>query len=98
MLSTDVTPPYETSEIGTPRDYTPDLYRFYFELGRVTPEIEALFVSYSQEPVVLLSYGIEATFPIQIVPDLIRELISENEAIYQVIRYAKIITIPKESK
>jgi hypothetical protein len=33
MRSDDARPSYETSEIGTPRDYTGDLYRYYFEVG-----------------------------------------------------------------
>ena len=31
MKSTDATPPYETLEIGTPKDYASDMYRFYIK-------------------------------------------------------------------
>ncbi len=32
MNNTDAVPPYETKEIGTPLDYTSDMYRVYFEI------------------------------------------------------------------
>ena len=32
MKNTDAEPPYETLEIGTPLDYTSDVYRVYFEV------------------------------------------------------------------
>lgn len=85
-------------KLGTPRDYTTDLYRVYFELGHITQELEALFASFSYEPIVILPHGIEATLPIQVVPDLVRELSKRNEAIYQVVRYAKLGTINKKEE
>ena len=46
MKSTDALPPYETSEIGTPKDYTDDLYLVYFEIGENKERAKAILESY----------------------------------------------------
>ena len=46
MKSTDASPPYETSEIGTPLDYTSDLYRFYFEVGEHDEAAKKIILKY----------------------------------------------------
>lgn len=86
-------PPYESTEIGTPRDYTSDLYRVYFELpdpSGIAGKIIADFVgSERATSIVALSHGYEVELPIQCVPDIVRLLSAENIAVYQVVRYAK---------
>jgi hypothetical protein len=94
MNSNNADPPYETSEIGTPLDYTEDLYRFYFEIGDTNGVAERALKSFlgSEHAKRLhrLTHGFEMDLPIQSVPDLIRILSGENIAIYQVVRYAKV--------
>ena len=93
MKSPDAEPPYETSEIGTPLDYTSDLYRVYFELcdpSGTARKIIADFVGSERAAnIVSLAHGYEAELPIQCVPELVRLLGAENIALYQVVRYAK---------
>ena len=93
MKNLDAEPPYETSEIGTPRDYTSDVYRVYFELcdpSGAARKIIADFVgSERAENILALAHGYETELPIQCVPDLVRLLSAENIALYQVVRYAK---------
>ena len=93
MKTTDADPPYDTSEIGTPLDYTPDVYRVYFEVPDkfgVARKIIAEFVGSERAAnIVTLAHGYETELPIQCVPQIIRLLTSENIAVYQVIRYAK---------
>ena len=87
-------PPYETSEIGTPLDYTEDLYRFYFEIrdahGVVERTLNRFLGSDHAKRLHRLTHGFEMDLPIQSVPDLIRSLSGENIAIYQVVRHAKV--------
>ena len=94
MKSTDAHPLYETKEIGTPLDYTDDLYRVYFELMDVdgkAGEIITGFLGAEQiDSIMKLDYGYEVELPIQSVPDIVRELSRHNIAIYQVVRYAKV--------
>jgi len=95
MKSTDATPSYETSEIGTPLDYTSDLYRFYFELSEYNGSAKKVIMSFlggeRSESLITLKHGYEVDLPIQCVPDIIRELIKKcNIAVYQVVRYAKV--------
>ena len=39
--------------------------------------------------IVTLAHGYETELPIQCVPEIVRLLITENIAVYQVVRYAK---------
>jgi len=94
MNSNNADPPYETSEIGTPLDYTEDLYRFYFEIrdtnGVAERALNSFLGSEHAKRLHRLTHGFEMDLPIQSVPDLIRILLGENIAIYQVVRYAKV--------
>ena len=94
MNSNNADPPYETSEIGTPLDYTEDLYRFYFEIRDTSGVAERTLNSFlggeHAQRLHRLTHGFEMDLPIQSVPDLIRILLDENIAIYQVVRYAKV--------
>ena len=93
MKNTDAEPPFETSELGTPLDYTHDVYRVYFEVPDkwgIARKIIANFLgSEKAATIVTLAHGYEAEMPIQCVPDIVRLLSSENIAVYQVVRYAK---------
>lgn len=94
MNSNNADPPYETSEIGTPLDYTEDLYRFYFEIrdtnGVAERALKNFLGSVHAKRLHRLTHGFEMDLPIQSVPDLIRILSGESIAIYQVVRYAKV--------
>jgi len=94
MMSDRANPPYQTSEIGTPLDYTEDLYRFYFEIrdtnGAAEQELNRFLGRERANNLCRLTHGFEMDLPIQCVPDLIRVLSAKNIAIYQVVRYAKV--------
>jgi hypothetical protein len=93
MKSSDATPPYETLEIGTPLDYTSDMYRFYFEVGVVDDIAETALLRFlgpkRVESLVHLAHGYEIDLPIQVVPDLVQVLVNAGVGIYQIVRYAK---------
>jgi hypothetical protein len=93
-MSNSADPPYKTSEIGTPLDYTEDLYRFYFEIRDADGTAERLLKEFLgdkyAERLQRLTHGFELDLPIQCVPDLIRIISTKNIAIYQVVRYAKV--------
>lgn len=86
-------PPFESAEIGTPRDYTSDLYRVYFEIpdpSGIAGRILADFVgSKRAASIITLAHGYEIELPIQCVPEIVRLLSAQNIAVYQVVRYAK---------
>lgn len=95
MRSNDASPPYETSEIGTPSDYTSDLYRFYFELSEHEDAAKSIFFDFlgpdRSGTLTALPHGYEIDLPIQCVPDILQRLIEKNIAVYQVVvRYAKL--------
>ena len=92
MKLKDATPPYTSEEIGTPKDYTEDQYKVYFEVVDVEDRVREILGAYSQNPIEALTHGYEAILAIQMIPDIIQEIISHNIAIYQVIRYAKVET------
>jgi len=93
MKSTDAAPPYETLEIGTPSDYTNDVYRFYFEVGEYKGLAGKVIKDFLGEEkftfVLKLEHGYEIELPIQCVPDLTEELVTKGVGIYQIVRYAK---------
>lgn len=79
--------------MGTPRDYSEDMYKFYFEVreweGDALATIES-FVGHSHSKnIIHLEYGYELVMPIQCVPDLVTLLNEKNIAIYQVVRGEK---------
>lgn len=80
--------------IGTPRDYSESMYRFYLELADCSPAtrllIEEFLPEYHATRIMDLDYGFELEMPIQCAPDLARHLMSKNVAIYQLVRLAKI--------
>lgn len=93
LQNTDAAPPCETRELGSPLDYTSDVYRVYFEVRDskdIAKETIAEFVGHQRaEEIITLAHGYEVALPIQCVPDIIRLLCAKNIAIYQVVRYAK---------
>ena len=94
MRSDEAIPPFETSEIGTPLDYTEDLYKFYFEITDVDGSAERLLNSFlgtaHAAKLQRLTHGFELVLPIQSVPDIVGLLTRDNIAIYQIVRYAKV--------
>jgi len=90
---TDADPPYNSCEIGTPRDYSSDIYRVYCEVADphgIAGKIIADFIGVPKaESVITLAHGYETELPIQCVPEIVRLLGAANIAVYQVVRYAK---------
>jgi replication fork clamp-binding protein CrfC len=76
--------------IGTPRDYSDNRYRVYFEVAEVEDQVLQILRAYSQGPVERLTHGYEAVLPLQSVPEVVREISARNIAVYQVVRYAKL--------
>ena len=93
MKSTDATPAYETLEIGTPADYTSDMYRFYFEVAEYEQTALKIIENYLGEErsalLVKRDHGYELELAIQCVPDLTSELVNGDVGVYQIVRYAK---------
>ena len=83
----------ETADIGTPRDYSESVYRFYLEVADCSPATRRLIEDFLPQHyavrIVGLDYGFEFEMPIQCAPDLVRQLMSKNTAIYQLVRLAK---------
>lgn len=86
-------------KIGTPGEYTDDLYRVYFEVGEFEDSarnaIASALKSYSQgsahfdfTPSSLRqhSHGYEVDIPMQLIPEIVRELAARNVAVYQIVR------------
>lgn len=86
-------PPYDSLEIGTPQDYTSDIYKVYLEVGEYNDtalEILRQFLEKNKNKSInRLAHGYEVELPIQNIPEVIKMLCQKNIAIYQVIRYAK---------
>lgn len=83
----------EDPERGTPRDYSESMYRYYLELADLGPTardiIEAFVPHHHAAHIVELDYGFEFEAPMQVAPDLIRALASNNIAVYQLVRLEK---------
>ena len=89
----------ESRKIGSPKEYTDDLYRVYFEVGEYenfAADVMTRFlisnpdISYSPASLRQQSHGYEVDIPLQLVPEIVRELAKSNVAIYQVIRINKL--------
>lgn len=93
MKNTEADPPCETRELGTPQDYTHDVYRVYFEVvdsfGSARKIIAEFLGAERSTGIITLAHGYEVELPIQCVPEIVRLLNAENIAVYQVVRYAK---------
>ncbi|MFQ6370257.1 hypothetical protein [Shewanella sp. YIC-542] len=78
---------------GTPRDYSEQTYRFYFEVGEFQGKalgiISAFVGSHHAKRIVTLPFGYELDLPIQCVPDIAKLLSMQNIAIYQIVKYEK---------
>jgi hypothetical protein len=92
-----------TRVVGTPKDYTEDLYRVYFEVGEYGNLARDVMTQFllsrsgdvsgdASSPISLRehAYGYEVDIPLQVVPEIVRALAAENVAIYQVIRINKL--------
>ena len=82
------------SVIGTPLDYSEELYRFYLETVDVDGTAERVLASFlgprHAQRLHRLAHGFEFVAPIQCAPDLIRLLTQDNIAVYQLVRQAKV--------
>lgn len=94
MRSDDTIPPSEGSVIGTPLDYSENLYRFYLETVDVDGTAERVLTSFlgprHAKRLHRFAHGFEFVVPIQCAPDLIKLLTQENIAVYQLVRQAKV--------
>ena len=94
MKSTDADPPYETLEIGTPKDYSSDMYRYYFEVGENEGSAQTIIQEYlgpdKSKFLNSLPHGYEIDLAIQCVPDLVSLFDKGGIGIYQVVRVAKL--------
>lgn len=79
--------------IGTPKDYSEDMYKFYFEIGEWKDEALKIISSFlgqkHSKNITKLEFGYELIMPIQCVPDLVSLLSDKNIAIYQIVRGGK---------
>jgi hypothetical protein len=93
MKDRDIDVPYETLEMGTPRDYSSDMYKVYFEVGErdgfVLNVLSEYLGSEKSKSIRTLPHGYELELPIQVIPEVVRLLCANNIAVYQVMRYAK---------
>jgi hypothetical protein len=93
MKRADAGAPYAPSEIGTPLDYTEDLYHFYLEVPHFDGTAERLIREFLGERhsahLRHLTHGFEMVMPLQCAPDLVRRLAGANIAVYQLVRFAK---------
>ena len=84
---------YQTSEIGTPRDYTEDVYKVYFEVREYKESALNILATFLGEDkahsITKLAHGYELEIPIQCVPDIASLLCEGGVGIYQIVRYAK---------
>ncbi|QRN84411.1 hypothetical protein JR338_09675 [Chloroflexota bacterium] len=80
-------------EIGTPKDYSSDMYFIYFEVGEINEQALKIIQEYlgpeKKNHLRQLPHGYEIEMPIQCVPDVVRELVGQDIGIYQIVRYAK---------
>jgi hypothetical protein len=94
MRSQDANPRPEGPVIGTPLDYSEDLYRFYLETVDADGTAERVLRDFlgprHEKRLHRLAHGFEFVAPIQCAPDLIRLLTQENIAVYQLVRQAKV--------
>ncbi len=83
----------DSEVIGTPRDYSESMYRFYLELADCSPNtrrlIEEFLPQHHAARIADLDNGFEIEMPIQCAPDLVRHLMGNNIAIYQLVRLAR---------
>ena len=92
-----------TRVVGTPEEYTDDLYRVYFEVGEhenFARDVMTQFLlsrrgdvssfSFSSISLRQHAHGYEVDIPLQLVPEIVRELAARNVAVYQVIRINKL--------
>jgi hypothetical protein len=90
----EASPAVEPGAIGTPLDYTEGLYRFYLEIPHAGGTAERLIREWLGERrasgLLCLTHGFEVVMPLQCAPDLVRRLVGENIAVYQVVRFAKV--------
>ncbi|KJZ13624.1 hypothetical protein TW85_13080 [Marinomonas sp. S3726] len=79
---------------GTPRDYSDDMYKVYFEVGewegRALTVLTECVGEAQAKHIKHLEFGYEFVMPIQCVPDVAKLLSQKNVAIYQIVRGAKI--------
>lgn len=92
-----------SNHIGTPRDYTDDLYRVYFEVGEHEGFAKGVIVSFltarsqndsgssfSSASLRTHGQGYEVDIRMQLIPELVRELAAKNVGVYQVVRINKL--------
>ena len=91
-LSENLSSP-EASLRGTPRDYSSEMYRIYFEVGEYEELAKKIIEDYlgpeRSKTLITLPYGYECELAIQCVPDIVALLAKSNIGVYQVVRYAK---------
>ncbi len=83
----------DSVNIGMPRDYSENMYRFYLELADCSHNtrrlIEEFLPQHHATRIADLDHGFEIEMPIQCAPDLVRHLMKNNIAIYQLVRLAR---------
>jgi len=75
--------------LGSPRDYSSNVFETYFEFYSRTNDIKSIINKYCTI-VKEVDLGYITHCEMQKIPEIIRDLAQNNHAVYQVVRIAKI--------
>jgi hypothetical protein len=81
--------------VGTPNDYSEDLYRFYLEVADQNSVVKNILCDFlgpiHRLSVLEMRRGYEFDMPIQCAPEVVSQLSRSNVAIYQLIRIRRVV-------
>jgi len=75
--------------IGTPREYSNELYLIYVELYKADKKSKKIISQYC-EVIKELEFGYLCEAHMQAIPEIVRSLSLKNHAVYQIVRLVKI--------
>jgi len=79
---------------GTPKDYSDAMYNVYFEIGEwegaALGVLETFVGPARSKSIKRQKFGYELAIPIQCIPDIVRRLVDNNIAVYQIVRGERI--------
>ena len=94
MKCKDGTLEVKTSKLGTPKDYTDDLYLVYFEVAEHEGKAKRIledFLGENRKGIIQThAHGYLVEIAMQCIPEIVRSLANKNIAVYQVIRITKL--------
>ena len=93
-MDTTTNQEYDSADNGNLTDYSHTLYLVYFEVAEVNSIAQQVILQHigadRESSLKKVDFGYEVALPVQVIPEIVRDMSAQGVAVYQVVRKGKL--------